>query len=195
MIENIIKELILLKNRGIFSEEKLTMEEKKKREREFLDNYSFLQYENLFIQINNAIINDEVSILEKNYLVTLLLECIDLYPKLKDYIEKFPKEVREIYCIYNSFKMVDVGIELYLYSDIVAVKSVEDMLVYYMDFMEDPNNQMFLELCFDKVEKANQKILSEFQKIDCNGINKEELIKPDLVQQFKTKLGNLKKGI
>ena len=195
MTKELIDKLILMKNFGISNIDQISVEEKKKRANDFLENYSFEQYENLFIQINAVLIDDNVSVLEKNQLTNLLLECIDLYTKLKGNIDKFPKVIKEVYCSYNAFKLIEFGVDNYLYPGIVAVRYVEDMLVYYMDFMDDPNNQTFLDLCFDKIEQTNEKIIREFEKSDQMGIVKETLIKTGLVQQFKTKIGNLKKGI
>lgn len=193
MINVLMEKLRSILNYEISPLEQLSFDERRKRINDFCANLSFQNYLNLFNQINDVILDDEIDCKEKENLIKLLIECINMYSKFYENIDLFPKEIKKVYFCFNALKRIKVGIENFLQKDIVAVKDFENILLYYMDFVDNPNNAMFINICYSEIEKINSKIINELQNIDVVGRTKESLINQDLINQFKERITTLKK--
>ena len=180
-------------NFGISKSEELTYEERRIRMDDFRSSLSYEKYESLFLELENFLLNEEVSLNDKDITLTNLLEFIRCYPKLEDNIQKFPITIQKLYQNFLDFKRILVFFDLVNESDITRTLDFEFMANLYLDFLNNPEYELFIHINYSKIEKLNKDILNYFNKTDFNGIkNIDNINNQELINVLKDKMNDLK---
>ena len=189
---NYVKILNNLINFGIDENEELTREEKFKRMQDFRNSLSYEKYEFLFIDIEKYLLNENVSLQDKDTTLTTLLELIRSYSIFEDNVDKFPINIQQIYISFMNFRRLLILFEQVHYSEITRIIDFEEVMNSYMDYLDSPENELFINVCFSKIENFNSNILDYLNKKDYNGIKHiDNINNPELINLLKTKINGL----
>ena len=192
MDNNYVKILNNLINFGIDENEELTREERFKRMQDFRNSLSYEKYESLFIDIEKYLLNENVSLQDKDITLTTLLELIRSYSVFEDNVDKFPINIQQIYISFINFRRLLILFEQVYYSEITRIIDFEEVMNSYMDYLDSPENELFINICFSKIENFNSNILDYLNKEDCNGIKHiDNINNPELINLLKTKINGL----
>lgn len=189
---NYVKILNNLINFGIDENEELTREERFKRMQDFRNSLSYEKYESLFIDIEKYLLNENVSLQDKDTTLTTLLELIRSYSIFEDNVDKFPINIQQIYISFMDFRKLLILFEQVYYSDITRSIDFEEVMNSYMNYLDSPENELFINICFSKIENFNSNILDYLNKKDYNGIKHiDNINNPELINLLKTKINGL----
>lgn len=187
-----IKILNTLINFGIEENEELTREERFKRMQDFRSNLCYEKYEYLFLELDEYLFNENVSLSSKDTTLTTLLEFIRSYPILENNIDKFPINIQNFYNNFIDFRRILILFEQIYYCDITKTTDFADVMNMYFDFLDDLANELFIHICYLKIENLNKSILDYLNKTDFNGIKHiDNINNPELINLLKTRISDL----
>ena len=192
MINEILKEINLIIDFGISKSEKLTREERISRMQKFREELSVEKYSDLFIKIENTLLDDEVLVEEKDLLISEFLNMLSYYVTLQESYEKFPELLKQIFISHNLYKRLCILMKVINDYDVPMPLDFEEILLDYFDFLENPDNEFFIHNCYSKIDIFNKIILDYLNKKDYNNKKFEDSInKPELISLFKTKINEI----
>lgn len=176
MTNNYINILNKLINFDISNNEELTIEERRRQIKEFRNSLSYEKYSNLFNELENYILNEEIDMLEKESVIYLIIEFIRSFPILEDNINSFPSNIKLLYKSFIEYKDINLLFEQVYYTDICMVFDYIDVVNRYLDFLDKPSNELFIHYCYSKVLSLNKKLLEYLDKKEMNNHTNREII-------------------
>lgn len=192
MINEILKEINLIIDFGISKSEKLTREERISRMQKFREELSVEKYSDLFIKIENTLLDDEVLVEEKDLLISEFLNMLSYYVTLQESYEKFPSLLKQLFLSHSSYKRLCILMEAINDYEFAARSNFEEILLDYFEFLENPNNEFYIHYCYSKIDNFNKVILGYLEKRDLDNRKFEDVINnPELIQVFKVKISEL----
>jgi len=187
-----VTQLNTLINFGIPDGLELSREERISRMKEFRDTLSYEKYEELFKEIEEYLLNEKVSLLDKDTTLTTLLEFIRSYPILEDNINKFSITIQQFYNNFIDFRRLLILFEQLYYFDITRPLEFEEIMNSYFEYLDNPQNELFIHIYYSKIEKFNKSILDYLNKTDFNGIKHiDNINNPELISLLKSKINDL----
>lgn len=185
----ILKTLI---NFGISNTEELPIDERRKRVKEFRDNLSYEKYSDLFTNLEAYILNNDINLIEKEEVISLIIELIRAYSKFEDNIELFPNTIKLLFKNYNDFNRLKILFEQVYYSDICMIIDYTNIVYDYLDFLDNSSNELFIQYCYSKILDFNEKLIIYLDKTESTGIKHRDIINnPELENTLKERLNIL----
>lgn len=192
---NYVKILKTLINYGIEDNEVLKSDERLKRILEFKDDLSYQKYENLFLEIENYLLDSEVTMTDKDVVITNLLEFIRLYPKIENNFNSFPNTILNIYKSFMDLNGICVTFESIDRWEITMVVDFENFANMYFEYLDKKENELFIHLCYSKIESLNNRIINYLNKKDFNDVkNIDNINNPELIGMINSRIDSLKNG-
>lgn len=176
MSNDFIEELKKLINFGIDGGEILSFEERKERMSSFRNDLSVDKYMNLFLSISNYLLSSEVSSLEKDEVIKYLLGFIRNFSIIENNISKLPVVIQNLYNSHINLFDILLAFDYIYTNDYTAIKFFEDTMLRYLDFLENPINEFYINNYFSYISKFNNKIIDYLNKVDINGIKHSDNI-------------------
>lgn len=192
MINKLLNEIKLIINFGIDESEIISREDKINRMKQFRETLSVEKYYDLFLGIQNSLLDEKVLESEKDLLISEFLNLLSYYTTLQESYEKFPELLKQIFIFQNLYKRLCILMEVINDYDVPMPLDFEEILLDYFDFLENPDNEFFIHNCYSKIDIFNKIILDYLNKKDYNNKKFEDSInKPELISLFKTKINEI----
>ena len=163
------------------------MQEVKNKLKELL-NYTNIDNLNLeiFEDVNNILNDNSVDIEDKQDIVYLLIEVSKCLTGFEKIISKLPINLQSILNSYEDLKNIQILFEtLENIKEFVMPKIYEKIVIQYLDFLENNNNQEFIMYDNYYINKFNQYLLDYLNRIDINNEKFENGISKDIVDKVK----------
>lgn len=185
-------ELQKLINFGIDKSEDIMGMERNERIKAFRDSMSYEKYQSFFEELESYILNDEVVLSLKEETIFLLFEFIRSFPKLEDNINLFPSTIKILFYSFNDFKNLNFLFEQVYYCDVCKVSDYNDVVNRYFEFLDNPNNELFVHYGYSRITYFNQRLIEYLDKTECTGLKNREVINnPELEDTLKSRLNDL----
>ena len=192
MINEILKEIKIIINFGILDNEKLTREERMARMKRFREELSVEKYSDLFVKIENMLLDDKILVDEKDLLASEFLNLLSYYTSLQDNYDKFPPLLKQLFESHNLYKRLCILLEVISSYEFATPKDFEQIILDYFDFLENPSNEFYVHYCYSKIDKLNKMILEYLSRKDFENRTFEDVINnPELIESFKNKMNEL----
>ena len=186
-----LKKLYELYNFGIKNGEELSPSERSIRISEFKENLSYENYSDLFNDITNYLLDENVVSEEKSEIINMLLEVIKYFPKFSNDIKKFPSLINELYAINEKLFYMFFEFGNLETIEICSPVVFEKTTLNYINFLEDPVNEFYVHNYYGKIENYNNRLLKYLDRIDYDGKEFKTLINPEVIEILKTKINVL----
>ena len=188
MINKLLKEIKLIINFGIDENENLSKEERISRMQIFKKELSVEKYNALFINIEDALLKDNITLNEKDMLISKFLDLFSYYTVLQENYYKLPLILQQLYKSHSFYKRLCVLFEAIDNKEFAMTFDFEKIMLDYFDFLDNPENEFYIYNCYSKIEKINKMVNNFLNKKDFNDKKFEDVInKPELIFIFKEK--------
>jgi len=187
METNYISMFKKLNNFGIDADEKLSDEEIKNRMSQFRKSLTFNDYKKLFDDLEKYLLSFNVLKSEKQEVMILLLEFIDLYYGIQKHLDEFPLTIKNLYKSHsklNGYKALMENANKY---EFPAVDEFERLILIYLDYLDDMNNDFFIQICSSIISKFNDDLIVYLNR-EYNGKKFAEYLNRDLINHFYDKI-------
>ena len=192
MPNHFIQVLNNLLNFGVREDEVLSSQERIKIVKSFKDNFHIEDYLSFFNDLEKYILNEKVSYEEKEKVIILLMRLLSSSWRLEDNISMLPVTIITIYNSYISFLNINILFEEINNSEVTYVEELKYILLIYMDFLDNPINESFIQNVFSKIKHFNEILQGYLDSENIYGIkHKNDIDNDDLLLLLGKTFGNL----
>ena len=168
--------------------EKIIKELQKLNNLDSRENINISNYNKLFNEINDYLLSDD-PIENKNEVSLLVIEIVNYYKDFQDHLDELPNTIKLLFKSDENLRYIKILYEGIMNYDFVTPIQFHEILVSYLDFLEDENNDFYITNCYSKIEDFNKQLNDYLEKLDYNdnkfkdGLDEETIrIVKDLVK-------------
>ena len=143
--------------------------------------YKNINYENclgLFNQVEIFLLDQTIN--ERTLKEKVALKAIQVvrnFSKLEENISSFNETIVKLYDSYIKLMELNILFENEVDIEITNEKMFNELELRYATFIENPNNELFIKLCYSKIEEFNQKVNNYLNREDIYGNKHKDIIK------------------
>lgn len=164
----------------------------RKKAMEFRENISYEKYMELFNGIDLYIKNDKEDDYSKEIVIKLLIKCIKFFNNLDEDIDLFPSTIKIIYKGFIEYNNIVILFSQMDCSDICMIGPYFETAIRYLEFLDNPNYELFIHYCYSEVVELNKNLIDYLDRLEINGVKYRNIINdPVLERMLKEKLNNL----
>ena len=181
-----------LLNYGITKDEEVTSEERIKHLESFKKNFCLELYLDFFKSLELYLLNNKIPIEEKAKVIMLLIDVIRSFSEFEGKISNFLPFIQSIYNSYLSFLDINILFEGLCTGKVVCLDTLKGIIIKYLEFLKDSNNEFFIHYVFSKIEHFNKKLEILLDTNCSNGLSyRNNLNDVELLLIFGKTIGDL----
>jgi len=189
MKNKIVEKLKLLLNFGISDSENLTNEDRVNRMQEFRKTLTVEYYYDFFQEVQEFIINENISVEDKGEIILLTLRFVNDYVPLRENISKLPEIIIKLNESNEIFNRIMFYLQELVSSEVTKPYLFEEGIKLYFDFLDNPINEFFIHNCYSRIDEFNKKILKYLDTMDIDGnLHKDIINNPELIATLKERI-------
>jgi len=191
MISSLYVELRLLNNFGILDEENSKKDEIVEYRKEFVKQMTVEKYLGFFNRLEQCLFDEAILNEEKIAIIELIIGFIKKYDTIERNVDKLPITIQNLYYSSNEFLFISLILEQLKLSMNVDPNLINKVLIKFLVFLENFQNEIFIYNFYCKIEILYNEIMKQIYKVVNNDFYQINL---DLIELLKTKMTSLEKN-
>jgi len=191
MISSLYVELRLLNNFGILDEENSKKDEIVEYRKEFVKQMTVEKYLGFFNRLEQCLFDEAILNEDKIAIIELIIGFIKKYDTIERNVDKLPITIQNLYYSSNEFLFISLILEQLKLSMNVDPNLINKVLIKFLVFLENFQNEIFIYNFYCKIEILYNEIMKQIYKVVNNDFYQINL---DLIELLKTKMTSLEKN-
>ncbi len=140
----------------------------------------------IFEEVDSNLNDGNINIEDKQEIVYLLIEVSKCLGGFEEIIKELPSNLQKILNSYNELKNIQILYEtLENIKEYVIPNIYERIVMQYLNYLENDNNQLFIMYDNYYINRFNQYLLDYLNRVDINNEKFENGISKDITEKVK----------